>query len=72
MSHLASSLLEHSRLLALLGLVLGITLVLGAVFADPLGLSGGGEGVGWKQLIAAIAGLIVSFASVGALIRQDP
>jgi hypothetical protein len=29
------------------------------VFADAIGISGGGDGFGWKQLIAAIVGLVV-------------
>ncbi len=66
-----SSAFGHSRLLASAGILLGLGLVLGAVFADSLGLSGGGEGVGWKQLIAAITGLIIAFGSIGVLIRQD-
>ena len=37
----------------------GALLALGAVFADPLGLTWGGEGYGWKQLIATIAGLVL-------------
>ena len=35
----------------------GALLALGAVFADPLGLTWGGAGYAWKQLIATIAGL---------------
>ena len=66
-----SSSFGHSRLLALIGFLIGVALVLGAVFADPIGLSGGGEGVGWKQLIAAITGLIVTFVSIGMLLRQN-
>ena len=37
----------------------GAVVMIGAVFADQLGISGGGEGFGWKQLIAAIVGLVI-------------
>ncbi len=48
-----------SRVLALALMVGGALLMMGAVFADQLNLSGGGTGFGWKQLIAAIAGLVL-------------
>ncbi len=48
-----------ARVLALLLTVGGALLMVGAVFADQLNLSGGGTGFGWKQLIAAIAGLVL-------------
>jgi hypothetical protein len=40
-------------------IAVGALLMIGAVFADPIGLSGGGDGFGWKQLIAAIVGLVI-------------
>ena len=40
--------------------VLGAVLTLGAIFADDIGFSGGGDGFGWKQLIATIVGIIIA------------
>jgi hypothetical protein len=40
-------------------IAVGAIIMVGAVFADSLGLSGGGDGFGWKQLIAAIVGLVL-------------
>ena len=48
-----------ARSLALALIVGGALLTIGALFADQLNLSGGGAGFGWKQLIAAIAGLVL-------------
>ena len=47
-------------------IVLGALLALGAIFADAIGFSWGGDGFGWKQLMATIAGLII------ALVRHRP
>lgn len=51
------------RALALALLLLGAALMVGAVFADQLGLSSvgdrRGDGFGFSQLIAAIVGLIL-------------
>ena len=43
--------------------------MVGAVFADPIGLSGGGDGFGWKQLIAAIVGLVVLLSGIAWFLR---
>jgi hypothetical protein len=40
-----------------------------AVFADQLGISGGGEGLGWKQLIGAIAGLVLLLIGLAWLLQ---
>jgi hypothetical protein len=45
----------------------GALLALGAVFADQLGLTWGGEGYGWKQLNATIAGLVLLLLGGGWL-----
>jgi hypothetical protein len=55
--------------MALALVVLGAALIIVALFADPLGVSGGGEGFGFKQLIAVIAGLVLVFGGVGWLLR---
>jgi hypothetical protein len=47
----------------------GAIVMVGAVFADPLGISGGGEGFGWKQLIAAIVGLVILLIGLAWLLR---
>ncbi len=49
--------------------VLGALLTLGAIFADSIGFSGGGDGFGWKQLIAMIVGLIVGLGGVSLWFR---
>ena len=51
--------ISATRMLAIALMVGGVLLTVGAVFADQLHLSGGGSGFGWKQLIAAIAGLVL-------------
>ena len=56
------------RLVAMALIAVGALLVLGALFADPLGISGGGEGFGWKQLIATIVGLVLAVIGTGLLI----
>ena len=63
-----ASLLASPRLVAGVLIAVGTMLVLGALFADPLGISGGGEGFGWKQLIAAIAGLVLALLGAGVLL----
>jgi predicted phage tail protein len=56
------------RPLALAVVVLGAALIVVSLFADPLGVSGGGEGFGFKQLIAVIAGLVMVFGGIGWLL----
>jgi hypothetical protein len=59
------------RAVALALLLLGAALMVGAVFADQLDLSGiggeSGEGFGWSQLVAAIVGLILLLVGVSWL-----
>lgn len=57
-----------ARLAAIVLIGAGVLLVIGALLADPLGISGGGEGFGWKQLIAAIAGLVLAALGTGLLL----
>jgi hypothetical protein len=49
--------------------VLGALLALGAIFADEIGFSGGGDGFGWKQLIATIVGLIIALFGISLWFR---
>ncbi|CAN5526139.1 hypothetical protein BH23CHL5_BH23CHL5_19410 [soil metagenome] len=48
-----------TRLAAYAAVVLGAVLAAGALLADVIGIGGGGEGIGWKQLIAAIVGIVI-------------
>lgn len=58
-----------SRVGSLAVIAIGALLMVGAVFADALGLSGGGNGFGWKQLIAAIVGLVILLSGVAWFLR---
>jgi hypothetical protein len=58
-----------ARIASLVIIAVGALLMVGAVFADPIGLSGGGDGFGWKQLIAAIVGLVILLAGVAWFLR---
>jgi hypothetical protein len=60
---------SSTRVASLVLIALGALLMVGSVFADPLGLSGGGDGFGWKQLIAAIVGLVVLLSGVAWFLR---
>jgi hypothetical protein len=57
------------RFAALALVILGIVLVIVSLFADSLGVSGGGEGFGFKQLIAVIVGLMLLVGGIGWLLR---
>ncbi|HET8524203.1 MAG TPA: hypothetical protein VFL82_13290 [Thermomicrobiales bacterium] len=59
-----------SRIFAFILIIAGAALAIVAVLADAIGLSGGGEGFGWKQLIAAIAGLVVALCGVAWLLHS--
>lgn len=59
------------RILAAVMLVVGTLLTLASLFADQLNLTGGGVGLGWKQLIAAIVGLVLALLG-GAWLVQPP
>jgi predicted phage tail protein len=50
-------------------IVIGALLVIGSIFADSLGFTWGGEGYGWKQMLATIAGLVIALGGVGLLMR---
>jgi uncharacterized RDD family membrane protein YckC len=60
-----------SRILAYVAIAAGLSLAAAALLADVIGVGGGGGGIGWKQLIAAIAGLVVALAGVAFLMRPD-
>jgi hypothetical protein len=59
------------RILAGVMLVVGALLTIGSIFADQLNLTGGGVGLGWKQLIGAIVGLVLALLG-GAWLIQPP
>ena len=42
-----------------------------SLFADSIGVSGGGEGLGWKQLIGAIFGGAVALLGLSTLFRSN-
>lgn len=52
-------------------LILGASLTVGSIFADQLNLTGGGVGLGWKQLIGTIVGLVLTLLG-GAWLLQPP
>jgi hypothetical protein len=49
---------------------IGLAVVLVSIFADSIGLSGGGHGFGWKQLLATIVGLVIMVSGVGLMLRD--
>lgn len=51
-------------------MAIGGVLVLGSIFADSLGATWGGEGYGWKQLLATIAGLMIGLTGVAIWMRS--
>jgi hypothetical protein len=51
-------------------LALGVAVTVGALFADRLDI-GGGEGLGWKQLIGVVVGLVLTLLG-GAWLIQPP
>jgi hypothetical protein len=59
------------RILASIMLIVGALLTVGSIFADQLNLTGGGVGLGWKQLIGAIVGLVLALLG-GAWLIQPP
>lgn len=59
------------RIMAGVILILGVLLTVGSLFADQLNLTGGGVGLGWKQLIGLIVGLVLTLLG-GAWLIQPP
>jgi len=59
------------RIISAAMLIIGALLTLGSIFADQLNLTGGGVGLGWKQLIGAIVGLVLALLG-GAWLIQPP
>ena len=58
-----------SRIVAYGAIVLGSVLAVGALLADVVGISGGGDGIGWKQLIGAIAGIVIALSGLAFLVK---
>lgn len=58
-----------SRVLGLIAFVGGILMAAVSLLADSIGVSGGGEGLGWKQLIGAIFGGAIALLGLGSLFR---
>ncbi len=59
------------RIMAAVLLVIGALLTVGSLFADQLNLTGGGVGLGWKQLIGVVIGLVLALLG-GAWLVQPP
>lgn len=59
------------RIIAGVMLVVGLLLTLGSLFADQINLTGGGVGLGWKQLIGVVVGLVLLLLG-GAWLVQPP
>jgi hypothetical protein len=59
------------RIMAAVMLVIGALLTVGSLFADQLNLTGGGVGLGWKQLIGVVIGLVLALLG-GAWLVQPP
>lgn len=59
------------RIMAAAMLVIGALLTVGSLFADQLNLTGGGIGLGWKQLIGVVIGLVLALLG-GAWLVQPP
>ncbi|HEY8448425.1 MAG TPA: hypothetical protein VIL01_15095 [Thermomicrobiales bacterium] len=57
------------RYAAIFCIAIGAVIMVVAIFADSIGISGGGRGFGWKQLIAAIVGLVVLLIGLAWLLR---
>lgn len=51
--------------------LLGLVVTFASVFADQLHLTAGGVGIGWKQLIGVIVGLVLLLGG-SALLVQPP
>jgi hypothetical protein len=56
------------RWIAIAMVVIGLAVTLGSIFADDLNLTGGGVGLGWKQLIGTIVGLALLLGGAAWLI----
>lgn len=60
-----------SRILGLAAFVGGSLMAVVSLLADSLGVSGGGDGLGWKQLIGAIFGGAVALLGLSTLFRSN-
>lgn len=58
-----------SRVAGLIAFIGGLGIAVISLLADAIGVSGGGEGLGWKQLIGAIFGGAVALLGLGSLFR---
>ncbi|MCO5220832.1 MAG: hypothetical protein M9947_04510 [Thermomicrobiales bacterium] len=60
-----------TRILGLAAFVGGGAIAVISLLADTIGVSGGGEGLGWKQLIGAIFGGAIALLGLSSLFRSD-
>lgn len=59
-----------TRVVGLVAFVGGLVTAAVSLFADAIGVSGGGEGLGWKQLIGAIFGGAIALLGLSSLFRS--
>jgi hypothetical protein len=59
-----------SRIFGLIAFVGGLVTAAISLLADSIGVSGGGEGLGWKQLIGAIFGGALALLGLSSLFRS--
>lgn len=62
---------HSSRIVGLVAFVGGLIAAAVSLLADSIGVSGGGEGLGWKQLIGAIFGGAVALLGLSSLFRSS-
>ena len=58
-----------ARIPAFVAFVGGLGIAAVSLLADAIGVSSGGEGLGWKQLIGAIVGGAIALLGLGSLFR---
>ena len=59
---------HHLRIIAFSAIALGSVLAVGALLADVIGIGGGGEELA-RQMIAAIAGIVIALSGVAFLLK---
>ncbi len=60
-----------SRFFGLIAFIGGLATAAISLLADSIGVSGGGEGLGWKQLIGAIFGGAIALLGLGTYFRSS-
>ena len=60
------------RITSAVMLVIGALPTVGSLFADQLNLTGGGVGLGWKQLIGVVIGLVLPCSAAPGSCNRRP